>query len=52
MGNDSYVCLYVDNSNIFHEGQRFAADVKGEPRTDFRLFQEFCEVGCLWPQGR
>lgn len=38
MGNDSYVCLYVDNSNVFHEGQRFATTVKGEPRADFRLY--------------
>jgi hypothetical protein len=34
----SFVCLYVDNSNIFHEGQRFAEQNKGEARNDFRIY--------------
>lgn len=38
MSDSSYVCLYVDNSNVFHEGQRFAENVKGEPRANFRLY--------------
>lgn len=34
----SYVCLYVDNSNIFHEGQRVAEKFVGEDRYAFRLY--------------
>ncbi len=31
------VCIYVDNSNIFHEGQRFA-ELRGEDRYRFRIY--------------
>lgn len=42
---ENYVCLYVDNSNIFHEGQRIAEKVLGEPRRDFRLyFRNFVQL--------
>ena len=34
----SYVCFYVDNSNIFHEGQRLAEKSMGEDRYAFRLY--------------
>jgi len=34
----SFVCFYVDNSNIFHEGQRFAETSVGEDRYAFRLY--------------
>jgi hypothetical protein len=34
----SSVCFYVDNSNIFHEGQRFAEQKAGERRQDFRIY--------------
>lgn len=34
----SFVCFYVDNSNIFYEGQRFAAESAGENRNAFRLY--------------
>ena len=32
------VFFYVDNSNVFHEGQRFAEARKGEDRIKFRLY--------------
>ena len=36
------VCLYVDNSNIFHEGQRFAENNRNEDRCAVRLrFENF-----------
>ncbi len=38
MSVEDYVCLYVDNSNIFHEGQRFAEKIKGEHRRNFRIY--------------
>lgn len=39
------LCLYVDNSNIFHEGQRFAEKFKAEDRSKFRIhFQNFLNV--------
>ena len=38
MSNTDYVCVYVDNSNIFHEGQRFVEEVKGESRANFRIY--------------
>lgn len=45
MERNDYVCLYVDNSNIFHEGQRFAKDSRGELRAKFRLyFKNFVEL--------
>lgn len=31
------VCIYVDNSNVFHEGQRLASK-KGEVRADLRIY--------------
>lgn len=33
-----YVCLYVDNSNIYIEGQRVATKFVREPRADFRIY--------------
>jgi hypothetical protein len=39
------VCVYVDNSNIFHEGQRFAGETKGEDRYAFRIhFARFIDL--------
>lgn len=39
------ICVYVDNSNIFHEGQRFASEVKGEDRHAFRIhFARFIDL--------
>jgi len=36
------VCVYVDNSNIFHEGQRYAEQTKHENRHAFRIhFRNF-----------
>jgi hypothetical protein len=35
---DTYICLYVDNSNIFIEGQRVASKFVGESRADFRIY--------------
>jgi len=35
--NNSFANYYVDNSNIFHEGQRMA-ERKGESRNDFRIY--------------
>ena len=32
------ICYYVDNSNIFHEGQRYAKQTAGESRSDFRIY--------------
>ncbi|MDA0574098.1 NYN domain-containing protein [Burkholderia gladioli] len=41
----SPVCVYVDNSNIFHEGQRFASEKRGEDRYAFRLhFARFIDL--------
>jgi len=34
----NFVCLYVDNSNIFVEGQRVASKFIGESRSDFRIY--------------
>ena len=31
-------CFYVDNSNIFVEGQRYAAATAGEERSGFRIY--------------
>jgi hypothetical protein len=40
-----YVCLYVDNSNIFIEGQRIAETLIGEERRSFRLhFRNFIDL--------
>jgi hypothetical protein len=40
-----FVCFYVDNSNIFHEGQRFAEKFAGEDRYNFRLyFRNFVQL--------
>lgn len=42
------LCLYVDNSNIFHEGQRYAQQTKGEDRQAFRIqFANFLNVATL-----
>src|SRR3984957_20751031 len=39
------VFVYVDNSNIFHEGQRFAEKLRNEDRYGFRLhFPSFLSV--------
>lgn len=39
------VCVYVDNSNIFHEGQRFAHEQRGEDRYAFRIhFARFIDL--------
>jgi len=39
------LCLYVDNSNIFHEGQRFASLKRGEDRHAFRIhFSNFIDL--------
>jgi hypothetical protein len=39
------ICVYVDNSNIFHEGQRFAEEKKGEDRYAFRIhFARFIDL--------
>ncbi len=39
------VCVYVDNSNIFHEGQRFADEQKKEDRYAFRIhFARFIDL--------
>lgn len=39
------VCVYVDNSNIFHEGQRYASEKKGEDRLTFRIhFARFIDL--------
>lgn len=41
----SPVCVYVDNSNIFHEGQRFASEQRGEDRYAFRIhFARFIDL--------
>lgn len=41
----SFVCYYVDNSNIFHEGQRYAEDKMGEDRHAFRIyFRNFVQL--------
>ncbi|MDB0527203.1 hypothetical protein LBW56_10925 [Ralstonia solanacearum] len=41
----SPICVYVDNSNIFHEGQRFASEVKCEDRYAFRIhFARFIDL--------
>ncbi|MBI5773561.1 MAG: hypothetical protein HZA89_07450 [Verrucomicrobia bacterium] len=34
----NYSCLYVDNSNIYIEGQRVAEKFVRETRTDFRIY--------------
>ncbi len=40
-----YICLYVDNSNIFHEGQRYAEQQRGENRLAFRIdFSAFLQL--------
>jgi hypothetical protein len=40
-----YVCLYVDNSNIFIEGQRIAETVIGEDGHSFRIyFKNFIDL--------
>lgn len=42
------LCLYVDNSNIFHEGQRYAQQMMGEDRAAFRIqFTNFMNVATL-----
>lgn len=39
------ICVYVDNSNIFHEGQRYAAEQKCEDRFAFRIhFPRFIDL--------
>jgi hypothetical protein len=41
----NYVCLYVDNSNIFIEGQRIAETLISEDRYSFRLhFRNFINL--------
>lgn len=43
--SDDFVCLYVDNSNIFHEGQRFAEQQRSEDRYAFRIdFTHFSQL--------
>jgi hypothetical protein len=45
MSTSDFVCLYVDNSNVFHEGQRFAEQQKSEDRYAFRIhFRNFIEL--------
>ncbi len=46
----SFVCLYVDNSNIFLEGRRFARKHKHENRNDLRVY--FRNFLTLIVQGR
>lgn len=39
------LCVYVDNSNIFHEGQRFSQEQRSEDRRMFRIhFGRFIEL--------
>ena len=41
----SPICVYVDNSNIFHEGQRYAEEQKSEDRYAFRIhFPRFIDL--------
>jgi hypothetical protein len=41
----SPICVYVDNSNIFHEGQRYAEEQKDEDRYAFRIhFPRFIDL--------
>lgn len=41
----SFICLYVDNSNIFHEGQRVADQFAKEDRNSFRIyFRNFVDL--------
>ncbi|HEX8131311.1 MAG TPA: hypothetical protein VF527_19585, partial [Pyrinomonadaceae bacterium] len=47
---DSPICLYVDNSNIFHEGQRYAEERVGEDRYAFRI--HFAHFLYLAARGR
>lgn len=44
------VCLYVDNSNIFHEGQRYAEEYDHEDRYAFRI--HFAHFLYLAKRGR
>ncbi len=46
----SPVCLYVDNSNIFHEGQRYAEERMSEDRYGFRI--HFAHFLFLAARGR
>ncbi len=40
-----YVCLYVDNSNVFIEGKRIAETLIGEDGPSFRLhFRNFIDL--------
>lgn len=41
----NFICLYVDNSNIFHEGQRVADQFAKEDRRAFRIyFRNFVDL--------
>lgn len=44
------VCLYVDNSNIFHEGQRYAEEYAHEERHALRI--HFAHFLYLAKRGR
>src|SRR5579859_3823063 len=45
MAETTFVNVYVDNSNVFHEGQRFALEKRKEPRDDFRIyFRHFVDL--------
>lgn len=40
-----YICLYVDNSNIFHAGQEYASKIAKEKGSAFRIyFRHFVDL--------